>query len=109
MFPQGLFGFCLKTFIISMFALISDIAYTKITGKKSLLGLTYGQCTGVSRVVFFWGLGAFFVAYFGGLVSIFQYNMQACMALGFGWPAIFPRVISNILEKEPAQMGIGVE
>jgi hypothetical protein len=95
--------FATSAAVVGLVIVILDCLYFVIK-KKSLLLLNY---KGVGRSVFvivFWSFAAGLVGLIGGVISILQENLQACFAVGIGWPVIFPRIIASGESREETQV-----
>lgn len=70
--------------------------------RRSLLGLSY---SGVKIFVVWglWGVGAGIGGFMGGIINIFQMNLQACASVGIGWPLILPRIFESTMATEETQ------
>jgi len=88
--------------IVGLLIVILDCAYFLVK-KKSLLFLSYRGFRAIFVIVI-WGFGAGLVGLIGGAINILQENLQACIVVGIGWPAIFPRIIESASSREETQV-----
>ena len=86
---------------IGLIVVMLDCILSSVRG-KSFLGLSY---SGLRTFIVWglWGAGAGIGGFMGGIINIFQMNLQACASVGIGWPLILPRIIESTMTGEETQ------
>jgi hypothetical protein len=79
---------------IGLIVVVIDLLVFKLQG-NSFLKLGYPSTGKTVGMLLLWGLGAALVGWLGAVAQMLQLNMQAALAVGGGWPAIVPRLIST--------------